>query len=65
MATINIELKMLWAEKWRLLGEKYGFNLSLEERGSEISNQLNAAALNLIQNAKKKKQEFICCFQPF
>ena len=36
---------MLWADKWCILGEKYGLNLSLEERGSETSNLDIAAAL--------------------
>ena len=56
LATIIIENGMLWAEKWRILGEKSGFNLSLEERGLEISNLDIAAALTLIWKAKKKKE---------
>ena len=50
---------MLRAERWRILGEKYGFNLSLEGIGSGKLCLDIAAALNLTWNAKK--YESICC----
>ena len=59
-----MENGMLWAEKWCILGEKYDFNLSLEESGTETSNLNIAAALGLISNAKKKFI-YLLFLQPF
>ena len=61
LARIIIENEMLWAEKWRIFGEKYGFEL--EERGSEIS-ILGIAAANNMECKKKLIYLFNDIHQP-